>query len=187
MAVIKQQITRTEVDHETGETLKETVNETLRYNEEPAFIKVYLQDILYLSDMPKRYDKVLFELVKRAQWANRDQGMTITLSSGSKRLIAKQLGLNSISLISNALTDFVKAKILKRIETGVYALNPNLFGKGDWQDIAKLRLDVDYDLSGKKTFMAAIDYCRTEKNITPRIGAIETDKKEVEPDERPKE
>ncbi len=175
MTVIKQQITRTEVDHETGETLKETVNETLRFSEEPQFVKLYLQDILYLSDMPKRYDKVLYELIKRAQWANADQGMTITLSSGSKRLIAKTLKLNGISLISNALTDFVKAKILKRIETGVYALNPNLFGKGDWQDIAKLRLDVDYDLSGKKTFMAAIDYCRKEKNITPRIGAIEAE------------
>ena len=180
MATIKQQITRTEINTQTGEINKETINETLRFSEEPPYIKFYLQDILYLSDMPKRYDKVLYELIKRAQWANSDQGMTITLSSGSKRLIAKQLGLNSISLISNALTDFVKAKIIKRIETGVYALNPNLFGKGDWQDISKLRLDIDYDLSGKKTFMAAIDYCRKEKNVTPRIGELEAVGKEID-------
>ena len=173
MSVIKQQISRTVVDTKTGEILKEQTSETLRFSEEPQYVKLYLQDILYLSDMPRRYDKILYELLKRAQWANAEQGMIVTLSSGSKRMMAKTLGLNSISLISNALTDFVKAKIIKRIETGVYALNPNLFGKGDWQDIAKLRLDIDYDLTGKKTFMAAIDYCRREKNITPQIGAIE--------------
>jgi len=35
-------------------------------------------------------------------------------------------------------------------------VNPNFFGKGDWQDIARLRLEVTFDSKGK-TIMGVIE------------------------------
>ena len=84
--------------------------------------------------------------------------------------------MKSVQTISNALSQMSKAGILKRIETGVYALNPLLFGKGDWRDIQALRLKVDYTLQGK-TFKAFLNYKkRGEINITPKPEQLEEGK-----------
>ena len=98
--------------------------------------------------------------------------MRITINSGVKRLMCRELCIKSPQTISNALSKLTKADILKRIETGVYALNPHLFGKGDWRDIEKLRLNVDYTLDGYKTFSAAIKY-KGRRKATP--SGIETE------------
>lgn len=84
--------------------------------------------------------------------------MQVCLSAGIKRIISKELGLKNNRSINNALSDLVKGKILYRIETGVYNFNPYLFGKGDWQDIARLRLDINYDDIKGKTFKTNIEY-----------------------------
>ncbi len=141
----------------TKTTTKEMTREELHYRAtEPEYVKVYLKDILYLSDMPEGYTKIVYKLLQEAKWAN--EGMRITINSGVKRLMCRELCIKSPQTISNALSKLTKADILKRIETGVYALNPHLFGKGDWRDIEKLRLNVDYTLDGYKTFSAAIKY-----------------------------
>lgn len=157
MAVIKQQTIREELDHTTGEVFKTTENVTKQFASEPPYIKLYLHDILFLSDLPKTHDKILLALLKRSTWANSEYGMVVTLSAGMKRLMLKELGFKNARTINNALTDFVKADILHRLETGVYQLNPYLFGKGDWQDIANLRMTIDYTLDGR-TFKSMIDY-----------------------------
>ena len=88
--------------------------------------------------------------------------MIVTVSAGLKRLIAKELDIKNSRSINNALTDFVKADILKRLETGVYQFNPYLFGRGDWRDIDRLRMTVDYTLEGK-SFATMIAYKNAEE------------------------
>ncbi len=141
----------------TKTTTKELTREEVRYRAtEPEYIKIYLKDILYLSDMPEGYTKIVYKILQEAKWAS--EGMRVTVNSGVKRLMCRDLGIKSVQTISNALSKLTKAEILMRIETGVYALNPHLFGKGDWRDIEKLRLNVDYNLDGFKSFKAAIKY-----------------------------
>ncbi len=150
----------------TKEITKTSEKQTEVYSTEPDYIKLYLHDLMYLSDLPERYAKVLFALLPQASWAK--DGMRVTVTAGSKRLMCKDLGFKSTQTISNALSDMTKANILHRIETGVYALNPMFFGRGDWRDIQALRLKVDYKLTGK-TFAAVVGYRkRHEINITPK-------------------
>lgn len=155
MAIVKQSIEQNFVDLTTGEIIRSEEKISKNWGSEPPFIKLYLQDILYLKDLPKAHNSVLLALLKRASWAN--EGMEISLTAGTKRLMLKELNLKNIRTINNALSDFVKTEILYRIETGVYRFNPYLFGKGDWQDISKLRLTIDYSLNGK-TFGSVIAY-----------------------------
>ena len=70
-----------------------------------------------------------------------------------------------MSSINNAITDFVKGKILYRVDVGMYNFNPFLFGKGDWQDISRLRLEVNYDDIKGKTFKTVCEYQQEEENI----------------------
>lgn len=157
MPSIKQSV-ETSVINEQGELVSKRANRTLSWGSEPAFIKLYLQDVLYLSDMPKHHEKILYELLKRSTYAGEKDGMQVCLSAGIKRIISKELGLKNDRSINNALSDLVKGKILYRVETGVYNFNPYLFGKGDWQDIARLRLEVNYDDIKGKTFKTVCEY-----------------------------
>lgn len=156
---INQSIETEVMDQETGEIISKRANRVLNWGDEPQYIKLYLQDILYFSDLPKHHEKILFELLKRATYAGEKYGMEITLNSSIKKRIADTLGIKNIRTINNALSDLVKGEILYRAEVGVYTLNPYLFGKGDWQDISRLRLEINYDNSIKgRTFQAYCEY-----------------------------
>lgn len=154
---LKQSTVQEVIDATTGEVLRKEENKTYNFSAEPPYIKLYLQDILYLSDLPKTHDKVLLSLLQKATWASAEYGMVVVLSAGMKRMMCEKLNLKNVRSINNVLTDFVKADILKRIDTGVYQLNPYLFGRGDWQDVAQLRMEVAYTLEGR-TFQSMIDY-----------------------------
>jgi len=162
MPKINQSI-ETIVQNEEGQVIEKRSNKVLSWGSEPSYIKLYLQDVLYLADMPKHHEKILYELLKRSTYAGDTEGMQVCLSSGLKRIMMEHLELKNIRSINNALSDLVKGKVLYRIETGVYQFNPYLFGKGDWQDISKLRLQIDYNDIKGRTFKTVCDYKETEK------------------------
>lgn len=172
MPKINQSVETSVFDSKTGEMVSKRANKTLSWGAEPSFIKLYLQDVLYLSDMPTKHSAILYELLKRSTYAGEKDGMQVIINASLKRRIADSLGLKNIGSISNAITDFVKGKILYRADVGMYNFNPYLFGKGDWQDIAKLRLDVCYDDIKGKTFKTVCEY----KEDTDGQLAIDFDK-----------
>lgn len=152
------QRTESTVVNENGELLKYSENTTYNMGTEPPYVKLYLDTILYLKDLPKGHNPVLMGILKRLPWANQEQGMAI--NAALKRVIAKEINC-SVSRINNAITDFVKGELLYRMDTGLYRVNPNLFGRGEWADIAKLRLEITFDARGK-TIMGEIE--RKNKN-----------------------
>ena len=157
MPKINQSVETLVID-ENGEFISKRANKTLSWGAEPPFIKLYLQDILYLSDIPNKHESVLYELLKRTTYAGEKNGMEVVVNSSLKRRIAQELGFKNIGSISNAITDLVKGKVLIRKDVGIYQFNPYLFGKGDWQDIARLRLEINYDEIKGRTFKAVCEY-----------------------------
>ena len=105
--------------------------------------------------------------------------MEVIVNSALKRRIAKELNFKNIGSISNAITDLVKGKILIRKDVGIYQFNSYLFGKGDWQDIARLRLEIDYDDIKGRTFKAVCAFKEDD------MGQIEVDFQEAEEMLRP--
>lgn len=130
---------------EDGRSIKKETNTSYYIESEPPYVKMYLDTVLYLKDLPKGYNPVLMAILKRLPWANQDQD--IAINAGMKRKMANEIGC-SVSRINNAITDFVKGEVLYRVDTGVYRVNPYLFGRGDWNDIARLRLEVTFDNEG---------------------------------------
>ena len=157
MPKIKYQNEQIAFNYETGEIKQRSTNQTISFESEPSYIKLYLQDIMYLSDMPKHYVALTESLLKRISYASDEDGMCVTLVPRIKKKILEELGWTSMSSLDNALQQLLKGKILIRIDRGVFRFNPYLFGCGDWQDIAKLRLTVTYDLNGR-TFSTVCDY-----------------------------
>lgn len=154
MAKVTNTISRTVVD-EDGQITYQEEEKVINWGTEPNYIKVYLDTILYLKDLPKGLNSILYAFLKRMSYGNQ-----LVINAALKRQIAKELEL-SLSSINNAISKFVKGELLIREDTGLYKVNPHLFGKGDWKDIAKIRLEVTFDTQGK-TIMSEIE--RKETN-----------------------
>lgn len=140
--------TTTLVNNLTGEMLQS--NTIISYESklptEPAYIKLYVEDIGRLCDLTRGEIRVLVKLVARIGYDGK-----VLLPLGIKRTISEELDC-SLSAVSNALTALTNSGIIERIDGGVYGLNPNYFARGKWRDIYEqrksLRITIDYKDNG---------------------------------------
>lgn len=156
------------IDGSTGEVVQERVitdQSTLTiHNPEPPYVKLYIQDLLYLSDMPKGLTDITYALASRATYANpRDieKGLIVVLNPYIREELCKECGYKKVHSLNNDITKLVKGNIIKRIGTGTYQLNPYIFGKGEWKDISKIRMSWVYDIKGR-TFGEVVFGYKTE-------------------------
>lgn len=137
------QETRTDLVNEDGEVLR-TEKTTIAYVEnEPDYVKMYLKDILKLKDIQKAGNDVLFAILKRIDYSNE-----IFLFAPVKRKIAEELNLKEVT-ISKSIEDLCKKEIIIRKERGVYVVNPFYFGRGKWENIKRIRLEIEYGTNGR--------------------------------------
>ena len=123
---------------------------------EPPYIKVYLDHLNYLSDIPKTCSKVLMALLKHISYADdTDGGMIVQPTGWTRKRIMSKLGYTNSQSLTNALTQLVKGKVLFKLTGGAYRLNPYLFGKGEWTAVERLRTTITYDLKGR-TFQTEV-------------------------------
>jgi hypothetical protein len=152
MAKITYQHVTNVIDKESGEVLSEESSTTTVLPKEPEFIKLYLSDLAKLNDLPQWVTGILHELLKHMDYDNR-----IILSAGVKREIASSRN-TSVQVVSNTLGKFVDKGILFRKDTGIYIVNPYLFGKGSWPNIQKIRLTVTYGADKGREMKAEVVY-----------------------------
>ena len=143
------------VNEETGE-LKQTVTNTIaRVPQEPLYVKVYLQDINRIYDLPKGCFPALYEILKEMNWKG-----IINLPKYTKEQCAAAAGL-TLKSFSNCITDLIKKDILKRLGTSVYIANPHLFGQGKWLEIMERRetynITINYTPNGKREVTSSFD------------------------------
>jgi hypothetical protein len=131
------------IDFSTGETVSKRTATKRYINKEPDFVKLYLDDVMKLNDIPAKKTDVLYLLLKKMNYDNE-----ITVVASHKREIADKLNCAIIS-IDKTLKVLVDKGILIRKDRGVFFANPNIFGKGNWKDIEQLRLLLTYDKKGK--------------------------------------
>lgn len=103
---------------------------------EPAFVKVYLNNINYVTNLPRGHSALMGELLQYVNYAS--NGQAIILNKIMKEKIADKLGI-SVPYLNHAMTDLIKKEILIRIERCTYQINPYMFGKGSWDDIVNIR------------------------------------------------
>lgn len=141
---IYRQETKVTIDNNTGEIIQETDVTKSIVECEPNFIKMYVNDILKLKDVPKASNDVLNVLLANMSYQN-----IVVMIKPIKNLICEQTGLKS-NTVNKAIQNLHKAGILIRKDRSVYIVDPTLFAKGKWEDIKKLRLVIDYKPNGTK-------------------------------------
>ena len=147
----------TVVDVSTGEMLSKRESQDFMVEKEPPYVKLYLDNVLFLSDLPKHLNGVLMALLERMPYA----GKGFAINGFIRKQIAEELNMTEGS-IRNAITKLTTGNLLIRIGTGTYQFNPHFFGRGDWKDIERLRLEITYDYRGR-TFLAEVKHKESGK------------------------
>lgn len=132
------------IDVESGELVKNHEIKISQKETEPPYVKMYLEDISRIYGLPEKASKLLKVLVKNMSYTN-----IVAMYKPIKLMICKELNY-SLNTVNAAVNDLVKEGIIIRIARGLYMVEPNLFGKGKWEDIKKIRMIVEYDENGKK-------------------------------------
>ena len=84
---------------------------------------------------------MLLEVLHRASYAQ--DGKSYTLAHTTRSKFAKATH-KSMRRLEQAITTWVKNRVLIRVARGIYQVNPFIFGRGDWRDIANLRATFNF-------------------------------------------
>ena len=147
--VYHQEVSRT-VKEETGEITKTEVTERVRLPDEPPYIKLYINDLMALTHVPKSCEDVLLALLRKLDWDG-----YITISTRFRKELCEYLDVKNQTL-SNKIQWLVKSGLLKTVGKNEYLANPDFFAKGDWPKIYKRResegfvLTIKYNSTGEK-------------------------------------
>jgi hypothetical protein len=114
---------------------------------EPAFYKIYIEDVCRFKELSPSAGSILHFLVKYMSLSN-----IIVLNKLIKTLIMRELKIPSINTLNKAIDNLYKKSILIRLGQGTYMIDPSMFSKNDWESNKKLRICIEYSDEGRKIF-----------------------------------
>lgn len=136
--VVKSEVVKT-TNIVTGEIIENETKEIISYGRTEDFVMTFTKDLGYLKNLSKGEILVVMGFLKVVNRENE-----VILNKTIKERIAKEFDLN-ISSMNQLISNLVKKKVIQNKERGVYILNTFLFGKGDWTNVKKLRMEIEWD------------------------------------------
>lgn len=123
--------THRQTDALTGEVISETstIHSVHKLPKEPEYIKLYVDHVAMLHGLKSGHRTILLYVAAMVGYDG-----FVVLNARRKEQIALSAGA-SIKSVENALSEFVKASLLRRVGMGDFELNPFIFGKGEWKAI----------------------------------------------------
>lgn len=139
--------TKTIIDHQTGEILQTEHNQKSFVEKEPDYVKLYLQDIAKLNNLPPSSTALMNLIVKSMGYNN-----FFFAFKPLKEMFCEELNM-TLGTLNKQIDKLKEAGVLLPIpkKRGCYLVDPNLFARGSWNDIKQLRLVIDYNIDGSRT------------------------------------
>ena len=132
------------VDEDTGEIRQVPVEirtRSIRYEEEPEYVKLYIKTVGVFTDLKGTSSRLFYELAKRMEYANKEQ--IVFLNPQLRKFIQDDMGIKK-SAFDKALRELREKELIRRVANNTFAVNPTYVGKGGWSDIKKLRASFDF-------------------------------------------
>lgn len=134
----------TQIETINGEVISTSSQNISVFEKEPPYVKLYLEDIGRLNNLNSSEQKVINELVFNMGFNN-----VVPSYKPVKELIAKRLGMQ-YNTLDKAIKELNRKGILIRQARGLYIMDPNIFGRGSWRDVKKIRMTIEYAEDGTK-------------------------------------
>lgn len=141
---VQSTVTQT-LDKETGELVTLEVKNTCVAKSEPAYYKVYIQDINRIYGLNMSEQKIIQSLA-----ANMSYNNMVVLLKPIKDIMMEQLNM-PLNTLNKGIQKLAEKGLLIRQAKSVYLINPYYIAKGKWEDIESLRLQIDYSADGTRT------------------------------------
>jgi len=132
------------LDSETGEIIRTRKFTSALIDKEPPHVKIYLQDIAKINDLPPAASKVLNILIQNMGYNN-----MVPMLKPFKEVICHSLNIK-MNTLEKVIALLLEKHIIHKFARGLYILDPYLFAKGRWENIKNLRLIIEYDEYGNR-------------------------------------
>lgn len=132
------------LDGESGEIVRRKRITSTLVEKEPPHVKIYLEDIAKINDLPPAAAKVLNILVQNMGYNN-----MVPMLKPFKEVICRSLDIK-MNTLEKVIAVLKEKHILHTFSRGLYILDPYLFAKGRWENIQNLRLIIEYDKDGNR-------------------------------------
>ncbi len=143
MRKLTQEIEKEFIDNTTGEVINKLTQKTYTASNEPNYIKLYLDDLAKLKNLPPSANNILYLLMQNMDYKNR-----IYITKSIKDNICKSLNISDSSL-NKAIKIYIDKGLFTKLDAQTYFTNPDIFGRGAWSDIKEIRMLVSYSKQGK--------------------------------------
>jgi len=156
--------TRTEIDSNGNQnTTKIEKSTSLERNNEPDYIKVYTHMWAEFNGVPVAYREFFLQLAVRMTYCNSDDLENAQLIYTGKPFSDSIMSaLNwKIDMYNRGLRELVKANAIRRVARGVYQINPQYIGKGEWKYNPRL------NRGGVEDLIATFNF--KDKNVDTKI------------------
>ena len=140
-----------------------TITTITKLPPEPAYIKLYVDDLGYLMGIQEGHRSILLYIAASVGY---DGFVTLTLAR--KARIAATVGM-AVKTVDNAITALIKATILRREGRCEYELNPSLFAKGEWMHIRERREAFNLQITYSKINGRTISTRKTESTYQSEL------------------
>lgn len=140
-------------------TLEKT--STIAKSDEPDYIKLYTKTWCEFNEIPLRLRDLFLELIIRMSYADSsspEESQTVFTGKPTSTAIMKALNLKQ-STYNQYLRELRECKAIRQVSRGVYQINPNYAGRGQWKynptlqsgGIADLKAEFDFVKGTVKT------------------------------------
>ena len=148
---------KVDTDYATGEITSSEKITVFRLPKEPAYVKLYLNDLALIIKLKNGPKRLLHDLLMRMDYEG-----YISLNPVIRERIRQNLNIAEQTL-RNYLQDLKKSGFLLPIGTNCFKMNPNYFAKGDWHNVFRLRkeyagmeLKIRYNADGSREITSSI-------------------------------
>ena len=167
-------------DNITGEVTEKINRKVVRKEKTPEFVMLFVNgvDTYTNAKLSKSQGRVMAQLLK---YTIKNSNM-LMINKKIKEMIAKDIDVK-VDTVNSYLKVLVKKNLVIR-DDGLFFLNPDIFGKGDFNEVKKLRhtLQIDYDfeeLEATTTTKTAVEYYNDEElEVIDAHEKIEDNKRE---------
>jgi hypothetical protein len=111
------------------------INKPTKLDTEPPFLKVYIEKLLALKDLPSEHHIILFEML---QIMCRKTNI-VYLAQHTREIIAEKLGLKTHKYVIQKVNKMVEANILAKHTRGSYIVNTDFVSGLEWDDFFAIR------------------------------------------------
>jgi len=159
----------------TGELTQTTEQKIMRFPKTPDFVMTFTKDLGYMKELTRAEMLTMFGMLQIVNAENE-----VILNKAIKERICNEYDL-SIKSMDVFIHGLKKKEVIVQVGRGIYKLQPNLFGKGRWSDVKKLRMAIEWDFKHKtKRVGVETEYFSEEELLQQQINDLETKKRELE-------